>query len=148
MSWILGFDVWRLSFSELRKSIICLRGSMIHENGHSVAREHLLLLVRIHIYRVLMLSKDWLIAETFPSIWRIGSVTKLEPKSQGEHFHVNQIFARPRGNVRTSLLSNRYLFVFIGHHRCGVFNLLFIHSFNESILSSRFPITQLIASAF
>ena len=40
---------------ELRKSIIYFEGSLIQDNGHSVAREHLLLLTRIYtFYRVPM----------------------------------------------------------------------------------------------
>ena len=54
---------------------IYLGGSIIQYNGHSVAREHLLLLARVYtFYRVLMF-KDWLIVESFPSIRCIGSVT-------------------------------------------------------------------------
>ena len=59
---------------ELRKSIIYFGGSMIQDNGHNVAGEYLLLLVKIHILQSTYV-KDWLIVKSFPSIWRIESVT-------------------------------------------------------------------------
>ena len=69
-------------------------GSIIHDNRHIIASEHLLLLARIYtFYRVLMFE-DWLIVESFPSIQRtyVLGPSQLEAKSRGRTFS-HQIFA-------------------------------------------------------
>ena len=76
MSWIWGFDVWRLSFSceSFANQWLYFGGSIIQDNGYSVAREHLLLLARVYILQSTYVQ-GLANRRTFPSIRRIGSVT-------------------------------------------------------------------------